>query len=151
MSAYSLDSKVTSDFFLLFLKSIFNTSKIAKVIWKAPSFKVKLLLIKFLLSLLFIVLFVFCVFFLRFPSSRMVPFYFPPSKCALWNPMPIGDFIYLHLNYYRYKMFLFLNQTSINRNQKRIRQNWLLWLFIYFFCFSIQNLPSDKLIPSAAS
>ncbi|XP_057166641.1 SCL-interrupting locus protein isoform X1 [Ursus arctos] len=37
----------------------------------------------------------------RFPSSRMVPFYFPPSKCALWNPIPVGDFIYLHLNYYR--------------------------------------------------
>uniref|UniRef100_A0A8D1AG15 STIL centriolar assembly protein n=1 Tax=Sus scrofa TaxID=9823 RepID=A0A8D1AG15_PIG len=37
----------------------------------------------------------------RFSSSRMVPFYFPPSKCALWNSMPIGDFIYLHLNYYR--------------------------------------------------
>ncbi|XP_045147698.1 SCL-interrupting locus protein [Echinops telfairi] len=33
-------------------------------------------------------------------SSKMVPFYFPPSKCVLWNQTPIGDFAYLHLNYY---------------------------------------------------
>ncbi|XP_040326095.1 SCL-interrupting locus protein isoform X7 [Herpailurus yagouaroundi] len=58
----------------------------------------------------------------RFPTSRMVPFYFPPSKCALWNPMPIGDFIYLHLNYYRNPK-LVVTEKTIRLAYRHAKQN----------------------------
>ncbi|XP_010983018.3 SCL-interrupting locus protein isoform X1 [Camelus dromedarius] len=58
----------------------------------------------------------------RFSSSRMVPFCFPPSKCALWNPMPIGDFIYLHLNYYRNPK-LVITEKTIRLACRHAKQN----------------------------
>ncbi|XP_016054786.1 PREDICTED: SCL-interrupting locus protein isoform X2 [Miniopterus natalensis] len=58
----------------------------------------------------------------RFSSSRMVPFYFPPSKCALWNPTPIGDFIYLHLNYYRNPK-LVVTEKTIQLACRHAKQN----------------------------
>ncbi|XP_029803620.1 SCL-interrupting locus protein [Suricata suricatta] len=58
----------------------------------------------------------------RFPSSRMVPFYFPPSKCALWNPMPIGDFVYLHLNYYRNPKVV-VTEKTIRLAYRHAKQN----------------------------
>ncbi|KAM5322897.1 SCL-interrupting locus protein isoform 2-T3 [Glossophaga mutica] len=58
----------------------------------------------------------------RFSSSRMVPFYFPPSKCALWNPVPIGDFIYLHLNYYRNPK-LVVTEKTIRLACRHAKQN----------------------------
>ncbi|XP_014310038.1 SCL-interrupting locus protein isoform X1 [Myotis lucifugus] len=58
----------------------------------------------------------------RFSSSRMVPFYFPPSKCALWNPMPIGDFIHLHLNYYRNPK-LVVTEKTIRLACRHAKQN----------------------------
>lgn len=58
----------------------------------------------------------------RFTSSRMVPFYFPPSKCALWNPMPIGDFIYLHLNYYRNPKIV-VTEKTIRLAYRHAKQN----------------------------
>ncbi|XP_053777390.1 SCL-interrupting locus protein isoform X2 [Desmodus rotundus] len=58
----------------------------------------------------------------RFSSSRMVPFYFPPSKCALWNPTPMGDFIYLHLNYYRNPK-LVVTEKTIRLACRHAKQN----------------------------
>ncbi|XP_006051718.1 SCL-interrupting locus protein isoform X1 [Bubalus bubalis] len=58
----------------------------------------------------------------RFSSSRMVPFYFPPSKCALWNPVPIGDFIYLHLRYYRNPR-LVVTEKTIRLACRHAKQN----------------------------
>uniref|UniRef100_A0A8C3W9E3 STIL centriolar assembly protein n=1 Tax=Catagonus wagneri TaxID=51154 RepID=A0A8C3W9E3_9CETA len=58
----------------------------------------------------------------RFSSSRMVPFYFPPSKSALWNSMPIGDFIYLHLNYYRNPK-LVVTEKAIRLACRHAKQN----------------------------
>ncbi|XP_053431941.1 SCL-interrupting locus protein [Nycticebus coucang] len=58
----------------------------------------------------------------RFPASKMVPFHFPPSKCALWNPVPIGDFIYLHLNYYRNPK-LVVTEKTIRLAYRHAKQN----------------------------
>ncbi|XP_054538846.1 SCL-interrupting locus protein isoform X7 [Pan troglodytes] len=58
----------------------------------------------------------------RFPSSRMVPFHFPPSKCALWNPTPTGDFIYLHLSYYRNPK-LVVTEKTIRLAYRHAKQN----------------------------
>ncbi|XP_062047265.1 SCL-interrupting locus protein isoform X4 [Lepus europaeus] len=74
----------------------------------------------------------------RFPLSRMVPFYFPPSKCALWNPMPIGDFIYLHLCYYRNPKLLVTEKTLrlAYRHAKQNQKN--------LSCFLVGSLTVDE-------
>ncbi|XP_005398695.1 PREDICTED: SCL-interrupting locus protein isoform X1 [Chinchilla lanigera] len=58
----------------------------------------------------------------RFSSSKMIPFHFPPSKCALWNPMPIGDFINLHLNYFRNPK-LMVSEKTIRLAYRHAKQN----------------------------
>ncbi|KAM6172469.1 SCL-interrupting locus protein isoform 2-T2 [Erethizon dorsatum] len=58
----------------------------------------------------------------RFSSSKMVPFHFPPSKYALWNPMPIGDFIYLHLNHFRNPK-LVVTEKTIRLAYRHAKQN----------------------------
>ncbi|XP_023579955.1 SCL-interrupting locus protein [Octodon degus] len=58
----------------------------------------------------------------RFSSSKMVPFHFPPSKCALWNPMPIGDFICLHLSYFRNPK-LVVTEKTIRLAYRHAKQN----------------------------
>lgn len=37
----------------------------------------------------------------RLVPDRMVPFSFPLSKYALWDPVPMGDAIGSHIAYYR--------------------------------------------------
>ncbi|XP_042532267.1 SCL-interrupting locus protein isoform X1 [Dipodomys spectabilis] len=58
----------------------------------------------------------------RLPSSKMVPFHFPPSKLALWNPTPIGDFVCLHLNYYRNPK-LMVTEKIIRLAYRHAKQN----------------------------
>ncbi|XP_012667927.1 SCL-interrupting locus protein isoform X4 [Otolemur garnettii] len=74
----------------------------------------------------------------RFPASKMVPFHFPPSKCALWNPVPIGDFIYLHLNYYRNPKLVVTEKTIrlAYRHAKQNKKNWA--------CFLLGSLTVDE-------
>ncbi|KAM5266371.1 SCL-interrupting locus protein isoform 1-T1 [Hipposideros larvatus] len=74
----------------------------------------------------------------RFPSSRMVPFYFPPSKYALWNPMPTGDFIYLHLNYYRNPKVV-VTEKTIRLACRHAKQNK-----INISCFLLGSLTVDE-------
>ncbi|XP_007463991.1 PREDICTED: SCL-interrupting locus protein isoform X5 [Lipotes vexillifer] len=74
----------------------------------------------------------------RFSSSRMVPFYFPPSKCALWNPMPIGDYIYLHLSYHRNPKLVVTEKTIrlACRHAKQNKEN--------LPCFLLGSLTVDE-------
>uniref|UniRef100_A0A2K6P496 STIL centriolar assembly protein n=1 Tax=Rhinopithecus roxellana TaxID=61622 RepID=A0A2K6P496_RHIRO len=74
----------------------------------------------------------------RFPSSRMVPFHFPPSKCALWNPTPTGDFIYLHLSYYRNPKLVVTKKTIrlAYRHAKQNKEN--------SSCFLLGSLTVDE-------
>ncbi|NWU78279.1 STIL protein, partial [Onychorhynchus coronatus] len=47
----------------------------------------------------------------RFVPERMVPFSFPVSKCALWDPVPMGDVIGAHVTYYRNPRVSLLEKT----------------------------------------
>uniref|UniRef100_H9GAR8 STIL centriolar assembly protein n=1 Tax=Anolis carolinensis TaxID=28377 RepID=H9GAR8_ANOCA len=69
----------------------------------------------------------------------MVPFSFPPSKCALWNPSPTGESSVSHLTYYRN---LKLNMTEktlrlAHRHAKQSRRN-------PFTCFLVGTLEVDE-------
>uniref|UniRef100_A0A803T0W1 STIL centriolar assembly protein n=1 Tax=Anolis carolinensis TaxID=28377 RepID=A0A803T0W1_ANOCA len=73
------------------------------------------------------------------PSPVMVPFSFPPSKCALWNPSPTGESSVSHLTYYRN---LKLNMTEktlrlAHRHAKQSRRN-------PFTCFLVGTLEVDE-------
>nr|XP_060629444.1 SCL-interrupting locus protein [Anolis sagrei ordinatus] len=71
--------------------------------------------------------------------AKMVPFSFPPSKYALWDPSPTGESSVSHLTYYRN---LKLNMTEktlrlAHRHAKQSRRN-------PFTCFLVGTLEVDE-------
>ncbi|XP_054835560.1 SCL-interrupting locus protein [Eublepharis macularius] len=69
----------------------------------------------------------------------MVPFSFPPSKRALWNPAPIGESIGSHLSYHRNPK-LFVTEKTLrlaHRHAKQSRRK-------PFTCFLVGTLVIDE-------
>ncbi|XP_006015811.1 SCL-interrupting locus protein isoform X1 [Alligator sinensis] len=75
----------------------------------------------------------------RIVSSRMVPLAFPPSKCALWDPTPIGDVIGSHLSFYRNPRLLMMEKTLrlAYRHAKQSEKK-------LFSCFLLGTLAVDE-------
>ncbi|KAM6415071.1 SCL-interrupting locus protein [Rhynochetos jubatus] len=75
----------------------------------------------------------------RFVPERMVPFSFPLSKCALWDPVPMGDVIGSHITYYRNPKISLMEKTlrlayrHAKQNEKRS-----------FSCFLLGTLAVDE-------
>ncbi|NXM19567.1 STIL protein, partial [Ploceus nigricollis] len=75
----------------------------------------------------------------RFVPKRMVPFSFPLSKCALWDPVPMGDVIGAHVTYYRNPKISLVEKTlrlayrHANQNEKKS-----------FSCFLLGTLAVDE-------
>ncbi|XP_074008064.1 SCL-interrupting locus protein [Numenius arquata] len=76
---------------------------------------------------------------LRFAPERMVPFSFPLSKCALWDPIPMGDVIGSHIAYYRNPKLSMMEKTlrlayrHAKQNEKKL-----------FSCFLLGTLAADE-------
>ncbi|XP_072723120.1 SCL-interrupting locus protein [Ciconia boyciana] len=76
---------------------------------------------------------------LRFVPERMVPFSFPLSKCALWDPVPMGDVIGSHITYYRNPKLAMMEKTlrlayrHAKQNEKKL-----------FSCFLLGTLAVDE-------
>ncbi|NXV82801.1 STIL protein, partial [Atlantisia rogersi] len=75
----------------------------------------------------------------RSASERMVPFSFPLSKCALWDPVPRGDVVGSHITYYRNPALSLLEKTlrlayrHAKQNEKKL-----------FPCFLLGTLAVDE-------
>ncbi|NXK24968.1 STIL protein, partial [Arenaria interpres] len=75
----------------------------------------------------------------RSVPERMVPFSFPLSKCALWDPVPMGDAIGSHIAYYRNPKLSMMEKTlrlayrHAKQNEKRL-----------FSCFLLGTLAVDE-------
>ncbi|NXS91104.1 STIL protein, partial [Jacana jacana] len=75
----------------------------------------------------------------RFVAERMVPFSFPLSKCALWDPVPVGDVIGSHIAYYRNPKLSVMEKTlrlayrHAKQNEKKL-----------FSCFLLGSLSVDE-------
>ncbi|XP_010159234.1 PREDICTED: SCL-interrupting locus protein [Eurypyga helias] len=69
----------------------------------------------------------------------MVPFSFPLSKCALWDPVPMGDVIGSHITYYRNPKVSLMEKTlrlayrHAKQNEKKL-----------FSCFLLGTLAVDE-------
>ncbi|XP_066481167.1 SCL-interrupting locus protein [Tiliqua scincoides] len=72
-------------------------------------------------------------------SGRMLPFSFPPTKFALWNPASVGESILSHLNCYRNPKLLMSEKTLrlAHRHAKQSRRK-------PFTCFLIGTLVVDE-------
>ncbi|XP_053101567.1 SCL-interrupting locus protein isoform X2 [Hemicordylus capensis] len=74
----------------------------------------------------------------RVISGKMVPFSFPPSKVALWNPVPIGESTGSHLNHRN--LMLLMNEKTLrlaHRHAKQSRRK-------PFTCFLVGTLAVDE-------
>ncbi|KFQ82797.1 SCL-interrupting locus protein, partial [Phaethon lepturus] len=75
----------------------------------------------------------------RFVPERMVPFSFPLSKCALWDPIPMGDVIGSHITYYRNPKLSMMEKTlrlayrHAKQHEKKL-----------FSCFLLGTLAVDE-------
>ncbi|KAM7161537.1 SCL-interrupting locus protein isoform 1-T2 [Macrochelys suwanniensis] len=75
----------------------------------------------------------------RIASSRMVPFSFPLSKCALWDPTPVGGVIGAHISYYRNPKLLMMEKALrlAYRHAKQSERK-------FFSCFLLGTLAVDE-------
>ncbi|XP_032856452.2 SCL-interrupting locus protein [Tyto alba] len=75
----------------------------------------------------------------RFVPERMVPFSFPLSKCALWDPVPMGDVIGSHITYYRNPKLSMMEKTlRLAYRHAKQNENKL------FSCFLLGTLAVDE-------
>ncbi|NXW89151.1 STIL protein, partial [Alopecoenas beccarii] len=75
----------------------------------------------------------------RFFAERMVPFSFPLSKCALWDPIPMGDVIGSHIAYYRNPK-LSMTEKTLRLAYRHAKQNEKK----LFSCFLLGTLAVDE-------
>ncbi|NXH43155.1 STIL protein, partial [Dicaeum eximium] len=75
----------------------------------------------------------------RLAPKRMVPFSFPLSKCALWDPVPMGDVIGAHVTYYRNPK-LSLVEKTLRLAYRHAKQNEKK----SFSCFLLGSLAVDE-------
>ncbi|NXX41301.1 STIL protein, partial [Tricholaema leucomelas] len=75
----------------------------------------------------------------RFVPERMVPFSFPLSKCALWDPVPMGDVTGSHITYYRNPK-LSMKEKTLRLAYRHAKQNEKKLLS----CFLIGILAVDE-------
>ncbi|NWV19334.1 STIL protein, partial [Origma solitaria] len=75
----------------------------------------------------------------RFVPGRMVPFSFPLSKRALWDPVPMGDVIGAHVTYYRNPKLSLMEKTLrlAYRHAKQNEKN-------SFSCFLLGTLAVNE-------
>ncbi|XP_063153967.1 SCL-interrupting locus protein [Candoia aspera] len=71
-------------------------------------------------------------------SGKMLPFSFPPSKFALWNPAPIGESTVSHLNYRNPKLIIAEKTLRLaHRHAMQCRKK-------PFTCFLVGTLAIDE-------
>ncbi|NXA95642.1 STIL protein, partial [Melanocharis versteri] len=75
----------------------------------------------------------------RLVPKRMVPFSFPLSRCALWDPVPMGDVIGAHITYYRNPK-LSLVEKTLRLAYRHAKQNEKK----SFSCFLLGSLAVDE-------
>ncbi|NXY37405.1 STIL protein, partial [Pomatorhinus ruficollis] len=75
----------------------------------------------------------------RLVPKMMVPFSFPLSNCALWDPVPMGDAIGAHVTYYRNPR-LSLVEKTLQLAYRHAKQNEKK----SFSCFLLGTLAADE-------
>ncbi|NXI39786.1 STIL protein, partial [Galbula dea] len=74
----------------------------------------------------------------RFVPERMVPFGFPLSKRALWDPAPMGDVIGSHIAYYSNPK-LYMMEKTLRLAYRHAKQSEKK-----FSCFLLGTLAVDE-------